>query len=66
MSTNRVTDTDVDQMPIAPERPPVVRATKVYAWRCPDCGLMRLSEKSTSHEGQCGTCGSKFFVEIRG
>lgn len=63
--TNRITDTPVEHMPVAPERPPLVRARLVYAWRCPDCGKMRLAEKSTTHESACGVCGRPFTVEVR-
>jgi hypothetical protein len=46
---NRLTDQPVENMPVARERPPVVRAIQVWAWRCPNCRLMRLSEKSSTH-----------------
>lgn len=65
MPQNRLTDTPVENMPTAPERPPVVRAIKVFAWRCPDCTKMRLSEKSSTHIATCEVCGSTVTVEIR-
>ncbi len=62
---NRISDTPIENMPVARERPPSIRAIQVWAWRCPNCTLMRLSEKSSTNETVCGGCGNKFTVEIR-
>ncbi len=66
MPANRLTDQPIENMPVARERPPSIRAIQVYAWRCPNCTLMRLSEKSSTHETVCTNCGAMFTVEIRG
>lgn len=58
MSVNRIA---TDARPTAPP----VKARRVWAWQCPDCGMMRLSEKSTTHVARCGICHKRFTIDIK-
>jgi uncharacterized protein (DUF983 family) len=48
-----------------PNRPAVIVAKQVFAWRCPMCDLWQFSARSTTHDEKCGRCGREFLIEVR-
>ncbi len=61
----RITNEPVDNVPMAREHGPTVRAKQMWAWRCPDCGLLQFAEKSSTHEAKCNRCIRPFTVDIK-
>lgn len=67
MPTNRITDDDctTEEREATSATTSTVRAYQVWAWRCPDCTKMHLSEMSSTHRSHCRYCGKAFTVEIK-
>lgn len=46
-----------------PELKVWAKAFRALAWRCPECGLTQLAERSSHHVGECRRCVA--IVDVR-